>query len=258
MAESDNILTKLQDLLVYLVPQLNKFPRDQKFVLGDRIETKLLDVQEDCLQRKRPEMKTHEMKTHEMQMQRNNRPHPGPLPQERERRSPRRAGQDACGCSSSERSFPLSPGERAGVRASLALLTLLFLSATSTHAQTYSIDWSKISGGGGTSTGGVFSVSGTIGQPDAGGPMTNGQFSVTGGFWVLPTAVQTAGAPTLTIAPAAPGQATISWTPPTPGFVLQESFALTPGSWTNSVSGATNPVVVPATPPKKFYRLLKP
>ena len=37
MAESANILTKLQDLLVYLIPQLNKFPRDQKFVLGDRI-----------------------------------------------------------------------------------------------------------------------------------------------------------------------------------------------------------------------------
>jgi hypothetical protein len=49
MAERDNILTKLQDLLVYLIPQLNKFPRDQKFVLGDRIETKLLAVQEDCL-----------------------------------------------------------------------------------------------------------------------------------------------------------------------------------------------------------------
>src|ERR1035441_2327333 len=48
MAESANILTKLQDLLVYLIAQLNKFPRDQKFVLGDRIETKLLDVQEDC------------------------------------------------------------------------------------------------------------------------------------------------------------------------------------------------------------------
>ena len=40
MAESDNVLTKSHDLLVYLVPQLNRFPRDQKFVLGDRIETK--------------------------------------------------------------------------------------------------------------------------------------------------------------------------------------------------------------------------
>jgi hypothetical protein len=35
MAETDNILTKLQDLLVYLIPQLNKYLRDQKFVLGD-------------------------------------------------------------------------------------------------------------------------------------------------------------------------------------------------------------------------------
>ena len=46
MAESDNILTKLQDLLVYLIPQLNKFPRDQKFVLGDRIETAGLERNE--------------------------------------------------------------------------------------------------------------------------------------------------------------------------------------------------------------------
>jgi hypothetical protein len=49
MAESDNILTKMHDLLVYVIPQINKFPRDQRFVLGDRIESKLLDVQESCL-----------------------------------------------------------------------------------------------------------------------------------------------------------------------------------------------------------------
>lgn len=36
MADSDNILTRLHDLLLYVIPQLNKFPRDQKFVLGDR------------------------------------------------------------------------------------------------------------------------------------------------------------------------------------------------------------------------------
>jgi len=34
-------------------------------------------------------------------------------------------------------------------------------------AQQYSIDWSTIDGGGGTSTGGDYSLSGTIGQPDA-------------------------------------------------------------------------------------------
>jgi hypothetical protein len=74
----------------------------------------------------------------------------------------------------------------------------------------------------------------------------------------LPTAVQVEGAPTLTITPAAPGQATISWTPNTPGFVLQETLKLSPADWINSVSGATNPIVVPATLPTKFYRLFKP
>jgi hypothetical protein len=128
----------------------------------------------------------------------------------------------------------------------------------STFAQNYSIDWSTIDGGGGMSTGGIYSVSGTIGQPDAGGPMTNGQYSVTGGFWALPTAIQVTGAPTLTIAPATPGNATLSWSPATPGFVLQETWVLSPASWTNSISGSTNPITVPATVPSKFYRLFKP
>ncbi len=120
------------------------------------------------------------------------------------------------------------------------------------------IHWSKIAGGGGTSTGGVYSVSGTLGQADAGGPLTNGQYSVTGGFWALPIAVQSAEAPTLVIAPATPGNATISWTPATPGFVLQETLSLSPTNWMNSVSGATNPIIVPAALPSKFYRLFKP
>jgi hypothetical protein len=121
----------------------------------------------------------------------------------------------------------------------------------------YSLDWSTVDGGGGTSTGGVYSVSGTIGQPDAGGPMTNGQYSVTGGFWALPAAVQTEGAPTLRIVSATPGYATVSWTPNMAGFVLQETLSLSPTNWLNSASGSTNPIVVPATLPTKFYRLRK-
>ncbi len=134
---------------------------------------------------------------------------------------------------------------------------LLMAAVTVTIAQ-YAINWHTIDGGGGTSTGGVYSVSGTIGQPDAGPTMTNGQYAVTGGFWALPTAVQTPGAPTLTIVPAGPNQAQIFWTPATPGFVLQETWVLAPANWTNSLSGATNPVVVPASTPTKFYRLFKP
>jgi len=45
-------------------------------------------------------------------------------------------------------------------------------------AQNYSIDWFTIEGGGGTSTGGVCSVSGTIGQADT-GAQSGGQYSVT-------------------------------------------------------------------------------
>jgi hypothetical protein len=140
----------------------------------------------------------------------------------------------------------------------LIRLAGILLVATAASAQNYSIDWHTIDGGGGTSTGGVYSVSGTIGQPDAGGPLTNGQYSVTGGFWALPSVVQVTGAPTLTIVPATPGNATISWTPNTPGFVLQETAVLSPANWTNSPSGATNPITVPAILPTKFYRLFKP
>lgn len=76
--------------------------------------------------------------------------------------------------------------------------TLLFLSlALKAGAQTYSIDWYKVAGGGGTSTGGTYSVSGTIGQHDAGVATTGGNYSLTGGFWSLINVVQTPGAPTL-------------------------------------------------------------
>jgi len=97
-------------------------------------------------------------------------------------------------------------------------------------AQSYSIDWHKISGGGGTSTGGVYSVSGTIGQHDAGGPITNGQYSVTGGFWSLISVVQTPGAPLLTIALTPTNTAMVYWPSPSTGWTLQEN--------TNSVSSA--------------------
>ena len=121
----------------------------------------------------------------------------------------------------------------------------------------YSIDWHKISGGGGTSTGVVYSVSGTIGQPDAGSTMTSEQFCVTGGFWVLPQAVQVEGAPMLSITPAGQGNCTISWTPKTTGFLLQETWNFSPANWTNSPSGSSNPVTLPTGATGKFFRLRK-
>ena len=62
----------------------------------------------------------------------------------------------------------------------------------------YALDWWTVDGGGGTSTGGVYAVSGTLGQPDA-GLMSGGNFTLVGGFWGVVAAVQTPGAPYLTV-----------------------------------------------------------
>jgi len=138
-----------------------------------------------------------------------------------------------------------------------ALILSLCLGTFAALAQ-YSIHWHTFDGGGGTSTGGVYSVSGTIGQPDAGAPMTGGSFSLTGGFWALPTLVQTPGAPTLHITNAAPGFATLWWSPLIVGFVLQSADPLSPTNWVNALSGTNNPAMVPASLPARFYRLYQP
>jgi len=134
---------------------------------------------------------------------------------------------------------------------------VMFLTS-SARAQQYSIDRHTIGGGGGTSTSGVYSVSGTIGQPDAGGPMAGGTYSLTGGFWALPIGMPTPGSPTILILRGAPGLATISWSPAIPGFVLQFNDNLSTTNWTDAPSGAANPATVPATVPAKFYRLRSP
>ncbi|MCG3127946.1 MAG: hypothetical protein CHACPFDD_02819 [Phycisphaerae bacterium] len=61
---------------------------------------------------------------------------------------------------------------------------LLLVPAASAQYQIY---WYTFDGGGGTSTGGAYSLSGTIGQPDA-GYLAGGQFEVLGGYWVIAAA----------------------------------------------------------------------
>jgi hypothetical protein len=50
----------------------------------------------------------------------------------------------------------------------------------------FDLSWNTIDGGGGTSIGGGpagFELEGTIGQPDASGPLIGGGFELAGGFW---------------------------------------------------------------------------
>ena len=139
------------------------------------------------------------------------------------------------------------------VRFALLLATLGFLGICA-QAQSYSIDWYKIAGGGGISTGGTYQLNGTIGQPDASVAMTGGNFSLTGGFWSL-YAVQTPAVPFLTITYSG-NQAIVSWPSSVIGWTLQTNNNLTTGTWGNYTGTMVNNSVTNA-PPKGniFFRL---
>ena len=145
----------------------------------------------------------------------------------------------------------------------LSLFGSALLGATSAFAQSYSIDWFTIDGGGGTSTGGVYSVSGTIGQPDA-GKMSGGNFTIDGGFWGIIAAVQTPGAPHLTITRTTTNTVAVSWPSPSAGFSLQQNTnGIATVNWSNvattpSDDGTTKTLIVNPPSGNRFYRLFKP
>jgi len=134
------------------------------------------------------------------------------------------------------------------------LLLIGLLCATASFAQQYSIGWYKISGGGGTSTNGPYTITGTIGQHDASHAMTGGNYSVTGGFWSL-IAVQMPGAPTLSIS-ASGNQLILSWPVPSTGFVLQTNNVFNSTNW-GDYSGTISNNSTTFTPPRTnvFFRL---
>src|SRR6266700_3546577 len=102
------------------------------------------------------------------------------------------------------------------------LLLLLVDLPSAVGAQNYSIDWFTIDGGGGTSTGVVYSVSGTIGQPDA-GHMSGGNYTIDGGFWGIIAAIQTAGSPLLRVVLSRTNTVIVAWPTAPVGFSLQQN-----------------------------------
>ena len=149
------------------------------------------------------------------------------------------------------------------LRKSSALgIIICLMSAASALAQSYSIDWYKISGGGGTSSNGQYTVSGTIGQHDAGGPMTGGNYSLTGGFWSLLSVVQTAGSPTLRIFLTTTNTAVVAWPVPSTGFTLQVNTNLGTTNWVSggspAVVGGENQVIIAPPVGRQFFRLVHP
>ena len=147
-------------------------------------------------------------------------------------------------------------------RSSVMLLGFLLLHSSlclRASGQSYSIDWHKIAGGGGTSTGGVYALSGTIGQHDASTPLTGGPYSLTGGFWAIISAVQTPGLPNLTITHSG-NHVIVSW-PNTGSYILQQNpNVANPAGWTtsaysiNSLNG-TNSITLISPTGNLFFRL---
>ena len=141
-------------------------------------------------------------------------------------------------------------------------LLLIATAACPANAQSYSINWHTIDGGGGTSTGGMFSVTGTIGQPDA-GTMSGGTYTLRGGFWGSTAAVQTPGAPYLRVTLTRTNTALIWWEWSSTSWRLQATTNLVPtGAVWSDCSYQTNGGTCCRleSPPsgRRFYRLQSP
>ena len=131
-----------------------------------------------------------------------------------------------------------------------------------THAQSYDIAWWTMDGGGGSSTGGVFAVTGTIGQPDA-GPMSGGTYTLSGGFWSLLAVVETPGAPLLSVWRTTTNTVVVSWPSPSTGWNLEQNTNVNTTTWVMppegvNDDGSTKSIVVNPPAGNRFYRLHKP
>ncbi len=108
----------------------------------------------------------------------------------------------------------------------------------------YASDWFTIDGGGGPSSGGSYTLNGTIGQPDANLlTLTGGSYTLEGGFLPGLIVPSSSGAPTLFIRLSG---------------ALEQSNSLLPGSWVATPAGETNPATIPFGAGPTFYRLRKP
>lgn len=145
------------------------------------------------------------------------------------------------------------------IRLSMGVFLAAVFSATAQEAH---VNWFSLDGGGGSGSGGDYSVSATIGQLDA-GAMSGGDYAMQGGFWSI-LAVEPDVVPLLRITRADPTRVLILWPAPSPDWTLEESSNLgSSANWTPvgapvSVNGAENTVTQPVAPGGRFYRLRHP
>lgn len=136
----------------------------------------------------------------------------------------------------------------------------LIAAALHSAAQTYELRSVTVANGGGTSAGGRFSLSCTIGEPMAGGDASGGHFAFHAGFWNLVGVVPTPGAPSLRIQRAG-DQIVLSWPVSSGAFTLQSTTHIeNTNSWADSSAtivqaGDRNTATLPAQVGRLFFRL---
>jgi hypothetical protein len=132
-------------------------------------------------------------------------------------------------------------------------------------AQNYAINWHTVGGGGGTSSGGIYSLSGTIGQPDA-GVLTGAGFELVGGFWSVLSCVPSGVFPALTVYVTTNDAVVVAWPCSTSSsIVLQECTNIYAPNWVPPsqpivYDGITKSVTIAPAVGSLFFRLaeLKP
>ncbi len=148
----------------------------------------------------------------------------------------------------------------------LVLLAVLLAGFVVTPARLFgadfAVDQGVMSSGGGTSTNAVFSITGTLGQPDAGARLMGGVFAVEGGFWGAVTLLQTPGVPPLSLQ-LLKASSTLFFSWPVTGetYVLESSPVVGPAAAWIPVSASVQPgaqyrfVLLPQQPGQRYFRL---
>jgi hypothetical protein len=141
----------------------------------------------------------------------------------------------------------------------MKFIFIILLTAATAAAQSggpWTIKSSTMDGGGGVSTGGVWKVSGTIGQHDAtAGTASGGTWSEQGGFW--PGVVAAPGGPLLTVTKLGATRFTVAWNADAVGYKLQYSADLQ--AWTDfpgvTITGASSALWNLSNGPRYYFRL---
>ena len=142
-------------------------------------------------------------------------------------------------------------------------VALVLASEPAMRAQSYSLDWSSLAGGGGDSSGGAYSLAGALGQSDV-GPMSGGSFTLEGGFGTVVATTQNPGTPSFKVLRQG-NLLRIAWTKLADGWVLESTSALlgpalswAPVAQTYQDDGDSLYITINPTSGSAFFRLRMP